>query len=218
MENLFPNFTFSSQNWGKEFPISLSLLKSGEPFFFQISLSPLETGERNVRFLFLFSKLEKRISNFSFSSQLDFLASRQWLDQSVWSNQIIWNQNLWRPGLYLWSNLALRRWWADCKGEEADQKDEGWHKGLYLWSNLTWVSGTVQSNTDHPDPDDDNSLTKHHIFCANRSSNRSFYSDNVPQICFLHLGNETLYLQDQNEFVCLVYERVCDCGWWVVKS
>ena len=47
--------------------------------FLQISLSLLETGERNFRALFLFSKLEKIISNFSFSSRLDFLASRQWL-------------------------------------------------------------------------------------------------------------------------------------------
>ena len=33
----------------------------------------------NFRFLFLLSKLEKRILNFSYSSRLDFLASRQWL-------------------------------------------------------------------------------------------------------------------------------------------
>ena len=57
-------FSFSSQKWRS---------------FLQISLSLLETGERNFRVLFLFSKLEKRISNFSFSSRLDFLASRQCL-------------------------------------------------------------------------------------------------------------------------------------------
>ena len=36
---------------------------------FQISLSPLETGEREFNFLFLLSKLEKLFSNFSFSSR-----------------------------------------------------------------------------------------------------------------------------------------------------
>ena len=50
---------------------------------FQISLSLLETGERNLRFLFLFSKLEKIVSNFSFSSWLDLLASSQWLVQGM---------------------------------------------------------------------------------------------------------------------------------------
>ena len=84
------DFSFSSRNY-RVLKKSLSPLETGEkkiPFsfssrklrtFFQISLSPLETGERNFRFLFLFSKLEKGISNFSFSSRLDFLASRQWL-------------------------------------------------------------------------------------------------------------------------------------------
>ena len=46
---------------------------------FICSLTLLETGERNFKVLFLFSKLEKRISNFSFSSRFDFLASRQCL-------------------------------------------------------------------------------------------------------------------------------------------
>ena len=52
----------------------------------QISLSLLKTGERNFRVLFLFSKLEKRIPNFSFSSRLDFLASRQCLIDTGVSN------------------------------------------------------------------------------------------------------------------------------------
>ena len=40
LENLFSNFSFSSRNWGKEFQVSLSLL---------------EIGEKNIKFLFLFS-------------------------------------------------------------------------------------------------------------------------------------------------------------------
>jgi len=43
----------------------------------EISLSLLETGEREFRFLFLLSKWEKLFSNFSFSSRIDFFASRQ---------------------------------------------------------------------------------------------------------------------------------------------
>ena len=39
----------------------------------------IKTRERDFWFLFLLSKLEKRILNFSFSSRLHFLASRQWL-------------------------------------------------------------------------------------------------------------------------------------------
>ena len=40
VENIFLDFSFSSRNWGKEFPVSLS---------------SLETGEKNFKFLFLFS-------------------------------------------------------------------------------------------------------------------------------------------------------------------
>ena len=38
-QTFFSNFSFSSQNWGKEFQVSLSLLK---------------IGEKNMNFLFLF--------------------------------------------------------------------------------------------------------------------------------------------------------------------
>ena len=75
------------ETWEKKIPFSFSSQKWRT--FFQISLSPLETGEWNFRFLFLFSKLEKRISNFSFSSRLDFLASRQWL---LWLDILIMYQ------------------------------------------------------------------------------------------------------------------------------
>ena len=89
------DFSFSSRNWIllKKFSFSSRNLRKEKHFLFhfskvenlfQISLSLLETGERNFRFLFLFSKLEKRISNFSFSSRLDFLASRQWLFYARW--------------------------------------------------------------------------------------------------------------------------------------
>ena len=40
VENIFLDFSFSSRNWGKEF---------------QVSLSSLETGEKNFKFLFLLS-------------------------------------------------------------------------------------------------------------------------------------------------------------------
>ena len=40
VENLFSNFFYSSRNWGNEFKVSLSLL---------------EIGEKNIKFLFLFS-------------------------------------------------------------------------------------------------------------------------------------------------------------------
>ena len=40
VENLFSNFSFSSQKWGKDF---------------QISPTPLEIGENNFKFLFFFS-------------------------------------------------------------------------------------------------------------------------------------------------------------------
>ena len=40
VKNTFSNFSFSSRNWGKEFQVSLSLL---------------EIGEKNIKFLFLFS-------------------------------------------------------------------------------------------------------------------------------------------------------------------
>ena len=39
VKNTFSNFSFSSRNWGKEFQVSLSLLK---------------IGEENIKFLFLF--------------------------------------------------------------------------------------------------------------------------------------------------------------------
>ena len=40
VENILLGFSFSSRNWWKEFPVSLS---------------SLETGEKNFKFLFLFS-------------------------------------------------------------------------------------------------------------------------------------------------------------------
>jgi hypothetical protein len=67
VENPFPNFCFSSQNWRKEFQISLSLLEIGD------LLKKFSFSSRNLRkenpFLFLFSKVENLFSNFSFSSR-----------------------------------------------------------------------------------------------------------------------------------------------------
>ena len=69
--------------------ISLSLLETGErEFKFLFLLSKLEklisnfsfssrNCDREFRFLFLLSKWEKLFSNFSFSSRIDFFASRQ---------------------------------------------------------------------------------------------------------------------------------------------
>ena len=65
--NIFANFSFSSRNWAKEFEISLSPLETGQEnsrFLFllsrrgkgiRISLSRLECGEIVFKFLFLFS-------------------------------------------------------------------------------------------------------------------------------------------------------------------
>ena len=64
VENLFSNFSFSSQNWGKDF---------------QISLSPLEIGENNFKFLFLFS-----IGLFGLSSHT-VSNCRQQTYQGIWS-------------------------------------------------------------------------------------------------------------------------------------
>ena len=62
--NIFANFSFSSRNWAKEFQISLSPLETGERNSgfsfssrnwarkFEISLSPLETRQRNLDFSF----------------------------------------------------------------------------------------------------------------------------------------------------------------------
>ena len=64
--NIFANFSFSSRNWAKEFQISLTPLETGERNSgfsfssrnwarkFEISLSPLECGEIVFKFLFLF--------------------------------------------------------------------------------------------------------------------------------------------------------------------
>ena len=48
VENIFLDFSFSSRNWRREFPVSLS---------------PLETGEKNFKFLFLLSILQFCLSS-----------------------------------------------------------------------------------------------------------------------------------------------------------
>ena len=64
-------FSFSSRNWARKFEISLSPLET------RISLSLFEIGEREFRFLFLLTNVEKLFLNFSFSSLMGFFASRQ---------------------------------------------------------------------------------------------------------------------------------------------
>ena len=71
--NIFANFSFSSRNWAKEFQISLSPLETGERNSgfsfsyrnwarkFEISLSPLETRQRNLDFSFSSRNWLKRI-------------------------------------------------------------------------------------------------------------------------------------------------------------
>ena len=79
MVNLFSLSLSPFEAWEKNIPFSFSSRKLR--IFFQISLSLLKTGERIFKFLLLLSKLEKIISNFSFSSRLDFLGSRHTLGQ-----------------------------------------------------------------------------------------------------------------------------------------
>ena len=74
LQNLYFEFLVLLSNLEKIKSLSLSLLESGESFKkFLFLLSNLEKWNP---FLFLFSKLENIFSNFSFSSRLDFLASR----------------------------------------------------------------------------------------------------------------------------------------------
>ena len=80
MVNLFSLSLSPFEAWEKNIPFSFSSRKLR--IFFQISLSLLKTGERIFRFLLLLLKLEKIVSNFSFSSRLNFLASRHTLPDS----------------------------------------------------------------------------------------------------------------------------------------
>ena len=84
LQNLYFEFLVLLSNLEKIKSLSLSLLESGESFKkFLFLLSNLEKWNP---FLFLFSKLENIFSNFSFSSRLDFFASRSsvpWVSQSV---------------------------------------------------------------------------------------------------------------------------------------
>ena len=74
LQNLYFEFLVLLSNLEKMKSLSLSLLESGESFKkFLFLLSNLEKWNP---FLFLFSKLENIFSNFSFSSRLDFFASR----------------------------------------------------------------------------------------------------------------------------------------------
>ena len=93
-------------------------------YFFQF-FSPLKTGEKNFRFLFLFLKLEKKISNFSFSSRLDFLDSRQWLGCAAhcevqsrhkwadlaWAHQVTQGPNAGLTLLELIASVVSQRIW-----------------------------------------------------------------------------------------------------------
>ena len=74
LQNLYFEFLVLLSNLEKIKSLSLSLLESGKSFKkFLFLLSNLEKWNP---FLFLFSKLENIFSNFSFSSRLDFFASR----------------------------------------------------------------------------------------------------------------------------------------------
>ena len=74
-------FSVSVRNGSSKNRLKMMLCKKSH-LCTHMTVMLLGTGERNFRFLFLFSKFQKRISNFSFSSRLDFLASRQCL---LWS-------------------------------------------------------------------------------------------------------------------------------------
>ena len=69
------NFSFSSRSLSKEYTFLILISKVDDIFL--ISLSLYKTGELKFIFLLLLSKLEKLFLNFSFSSRLDFFASRQ---------------------------------------------------------------------------------------------------------------------------------------------
>ena len=74
LQNLYFEFLVLLSNLEKMKSLSLYLLESGESF--KKILFLLSNLEKWNPFLFLFSKLENIFSNFSFSSRLDFFASR----------------------------------------------------------------------------------------------------------------------------------------------
>ena len=98
-----------------------------------VAMFPLKTGERNSRFLLLLSKLEKIILNFSFSSRLDFLASRQWLTHSS-----VYTENAKRGKRRLdWSPHENRKKYQlglKMKNANIDFCKEGEKKFKLMWS------------------------------------------------------------------------------------
>ena len=92
-ENIF-GFLFSSRNWRKY----LKFLH----FFCKSSRSLLEPENRSQHFSFLFSKLKMWIPYFSFSSQFDFLASRQCLTSWIGWGRVEWD---WHMGMSYLTSL-----------------------------------------------------------------------------------------------------------------
>ena len=99
LQNLYFEFLVLLSNLEKMKSLSLSLLESGESF--KKILFLLSNLEKWNPFLFLFSKLENIFSNFSFSSRLDFFASR--------SSVIEGHKNV-LPS-YRWRSLREREGW-----------------------------------------------------------------------------------------------------------
>ena len=89
LEIFFIYFSFSSRNWRNDFKtfFLFSKLRKNEDFP-QNFLTKFSFSSRNLKnyleFLFLFLNQEKLISNFSFSSRFDILASRHRLTCTWW--------------------------------------------------------------------------------------------------------------------------------------
>ena len=151
MVNLFSLSLSPFEVWEKNIPFSFSSRKLR--IFFQISLSLLKTGERIFKFLLLLSKLEKIISNFSFSSRLDFLASHHTLVATHFS-EVITNTSHPRcikcaPQTLVCSNFGQPQY--DAKDHDDIEEGDGWdmqtRAGLQSYPSLKRPSFTSDVDT-----------------------------------------------------------------------